>query len=640
MIENIFYLILAILGLGFLIFIHELGHLIVARKNGMTVEAFSIGFGRPLRVWEIRGVKWQLCILPFGGYVKIAGMEKRGVLEPHQIPDGFYGKGPWQRIQVAFAGPFVNIAFAFIAFVAIWIGGGQQQFFSQHTNVIGNINPESPLYQQGIRPGDVLTKLDERPLEGFPSLLMDLVLEDKKDNLHGFQLNYLKGEKKPFTFHLNPNLKGLDAFLSLGIGPAQYLFFDSFTAPGSPIENSGIQKNDRLIWVDGNLIFSRENLKQTLNEPITLLSVKREDRVFLARVPRLKISDIRWSPDQKLEIDDFKHAAGLDHKISQLYFIPYNLSATAIVEGPIAYIDKNADEKKPEDANFQSQEDRLLKAGDQIIAVDGTPVSSTPELLLQMQTRKALILVDRSSNEAKKILWTEADALFETSFPCQQIAEIEATIGTSSPLKDSKTLHLLSPVPLKPMSEIPFNSANQAYSKGFYDSQKKEIEKIENKEERALKLRQLDTLRNQLGLGVMLHDETVCYNPYPWTLFMDVLDQTWKTLTNLVSGSVSPKNLSGPVGIVQALQGSLASGVKSALFWLGFVSLNLAFLNLLPLPILDGGHILFALIEKVSGKPIKSKTMEKLVIPFVILLVGFFIYVTYQDLARLLHRFF
>jgi regulator of sigma E protease len=101
MIESFLYVLLAILGLGFLVFIHELGHFIMARRQGMKVEAFSIGFGKPIYSWEKNGVKWMIGILPFGGYVKIAGMSREGNLEPYEIPDGFYGKRPWQRIKVA-----------------------------------------------------------------------------------------------------------------------------------------------------------------------------------------------------------------------------------------------------------------------------------------------------------------------------------------------------------------------------------------------------------------------------------------------------------------------------------------------------------------------------------------------------------
>ena len=69
-------------------------------------------FGKPIYKWERKGVKWQLCWLPFGGFVRIAGMEKKGGLEPYQIPDGFYGKRPLSRIKVALMGPAVNIFFA------------------------------------------------------------------------------------------------------------------------------------------------------------------------------------------------------------------------------------------------------------------------------------------------------------------------------------------------------------------------------------------------------------------------------------------------------------------------------------------------------------------------------------------------
>ena len=67
MVQNIFHIILAAFGLGFLVFIHELGHYFIARREKMTVEAFAIGFGKPFFTWTHKGVKWHLCMLPFGG---------------------------------------------------------------------------------------------------------------------------------------------------------------------------------------------------------------------------------------------------------------------------------------------------------------------------------------------------------------------------------------------------------------------------------------------------------------------------------------------------------------------------------------------------------------------------------------------
>lgn len=97
---SMIYILLAILGLGFLVFIHELGHYWVARRKGMRVEAFAIGFGKPIFTWVRDGVQWHICMLPFGGYVKIAGMQKEGSREPSEIADGFYGKKPWIEFRL------------------------------------------------------------------------------------------------------------------------------------------------------------------------------------------------------------------------------------------------------------------------------------------------------------------------------------------------------------------------------------------------------------------------------------------------------------------------------------------------------------------------------------------------------------
>ena len=82
MIYSILYAALAVFALGFLVFVHELGHYFVARREKMRVEAFSIGFGRPILAWKNKGVHWQIGWIPFGGYVKIAGMDSKDSFSP------------------------------------------------------------------------------------------------------------------------------------------------------------------------------------------------------------------------------------------------------------------------------------------------------------------------------------------------------------------------------------------------------------------------------------------------------------------------------------------------------------------------------------------------------------------------------
>src|SRR3990172_6843226 len=137
---NILYIILAIIGLGFLIFIHEMGHYFVAKRNKMKIEVFSIGFGKAIFSWMVGDVKWQICMLPFGGYVKIAGMQKEGRLEPYEIKDGYFAKKPLSRISVALAGPLTNLIFALVAFSFIWAVGGRNKSFSEYTKKIGYVD--------------------------------------------------------------------------------------------------------------------------------------------------------------------------------------------------------------------------------------------------------------------------------------------------------------------------------------------------------------------------------------------------------------------------------------------------------------------------------------------------------------------
>jgi len=635
MIENFLHLLLAVLGLSFLIFIHELGHYIVGRWVGMTIEVFSIGFGKPLFSWTFQGVRWQIGSLPFGGYVRFAGMEKKGSLEPHQVPDGFFGKSPAKRIAVALAGPFANILFTLVAFTCIWLAGGQEKLFMSSTNVIGSLDPQSKLYSMGVRPGDRFTGIDGQPVHGFQDLAMSLLLDGGARQIEGQEIDYQSGKKEPFAYAVEPGLKPLETIRSLGVEPAQYLIFNQFISPESPMRGTGIQKGDRIVWVNGELTFSNDQLSRILNASKALLTVQRDGKTFLARVPLIKIGDLQLTSSQKDELDDWRHEASLNLKTPQLAFIPYNLTNDSTVEGPIPYLDQNAEQQTPT-ATFRDPVTAPLRRGDRIIAAYGFPIASSYELLSKLQTPYALVMVQRSKVEAAPSVWSEADRSFESSIPGDQIAALARSIGTAAPAPTQRgELILFAPVPLKSVADLPLDPKTEAQSIQARAAMKAAIEKIDNTQEREMNLKKLEELQKRLVLGVAMTDRPVLYNPPPFEQFFGVFKQTAKTIVSLFSGNTSPKHMSGPIGIVQALQFSWKDGIKDALFWLGFVSLNLAVLNLLPIPILDGGHVLFSLIESVTKKPIKAKTMEKLVIPFVVLLVLFFIYVTYQDIVRI-----
>jgi regulator of sigma E protease len=113
-----------------------------------------------------------------------------------------------------------------------------------------------------------------------------------------------------------------------------------------------------------------------------------------------------------------------------------------------------------------------------------------------------------------------------------------------------------------------------------------------------------------------------------------ILSEVWRTVKGLVTRQVKAKGLAGPVGIVSAFMYSLRVSFTSFLWWAGLISLNLAIVNLLPIPVVDGGHIMFALIEKARRKPVRERTMAILINVFVVLIIVFFLYVTFNDVKR------
>lgn len=641
MIESVLYAALAILGLGFLVFIHELGHYFVARRQGMRVEAFAIGFGKPIYTWVHKGVKWHICVLPFGGYVKIAGMQREKGLEPSEISDGFYGKKPWQRIKVALAGPLVNIVFALVVFSGLWIFGGRDKSFSEFTHHIGWVDPNSVLYERGVRPGDVIQKYDEREFNGFRDLLVASLMNDKTMHIQGYKLDYATGDKKPFDYTLatyeDPR-STKDKMSTIGVlTPAQYLIYDQ-KEPSALGAAAGLEPRDRLVWVDGEIVFSTKQLSSLVNDSTAFFTIRRGDQIIQTKVPRVHLDDLKMTPMEKAEIGDWQYEAGLKTKFQDLFFIPYNLSPTAGVEGRLSFIDES-DQKKAFENCERCSYFSPLQEGDQILAVDGISVKTSYELLDLLQTRRVLVIVDRNPVDTKSVLWTRADAQFE-GLNAKNLATIVSSIGTQKPIDSCDGFHLLNPVVPQALIDLPVNAQQKSQLMKEFAHAKKEIEKVQDPQKRNELISELEKSQKKLVLGISLKDREVRYNPSPLQQFVQVLEDTWRTLSGLFTGSLNPKYVSGPVGIVHVVHQSWMIGAHEALFWMAIISLNLGIINLLPIPVLDGGHIMFSLFEIVTKRKLSSKTMEKMIVPFIALLIGLFIYITYQDVARLFSKFF
>jgi regulator of sigma E protease len=150
---GIIYSILAfIVAIGILVTVHEFGHFWVARKLGVKVLRFSVGFGKPLWLWKsgVDQTEYVIAAIPFGGYVKMLD-EREGEVEEHELSRAFNQKSVWRRIAIVVAGPAFNFLFAILAYYLIFLVG-----ISGVKPVIGEIDNPSPAYTAGVQQGDLI----------------------------------------------------------------------------------------------------------------------------------------------------------------------------------------------------------------------------------------------------------------------------------------------------------------------------------------------------------------------------------------------------------------------------------------------------------------------------------------------------
>jgi len=504
-----------------LIFVHELGHFVVAKLLHVKVLRFSIGFGARLAGFTWGETEYRLSVLPLGGYVKMAGEDPTQPVAPEDAGRTFLEQPPWKRLAIAFAGPAANLVFPFVVYLAL---GLAQNGTPVPGPVIGTVAPGSPAAVAGLRAGDRIEAVEgpgqaPRPVRYF-SDLRELVAPRPGVPLafsvrRGGQLLELQ-----ITPAREEDVNPVET-RPIGVIGVTPIFASALVAP-APGVASPLQPLDLVTRVDGREVHHAGELEAAVAAagcaPVRL-EVRRG--IGKARTP--------------VELDRVPtcSAAG------QPAILPADPSVSAYVS--------RVDDGSPAQAAG-------LVRGVRLVSVNGKPIGAARDL----------------------------NAVAREFEPGRPVA-----IG----LADGRTVSLV-PVEEKFKDEVTREARSRPVI-GFH------LEDRAGIDARALLAEEVP-LQRGLGEQARLAAQQLT----------EVVRLTVIGIYKIATLQLSFKNVGGTLMLFQIASEAAEAGLKVFLFQMALISVNLGLMNLLPIPVLDGGHIVTALIEGATRRRLSLRARE------------------------------
>lgn len=270
--------------LGVLIFVHELGHFLMARRIGVRVLTFSLGFGPKLL--NVRRGDTEYCIsaIPLGGYVKMAGENPEEARTG--ASDEFLSKGKWQRFQVLVMGPVMNIVLALVVMWVVLYQGAQVPAYEQQPVVIGSFSDNSPAAKAGLKVGDRITAVDGRTIDNWEQFELAISTRAKRAT----EIDYVRNGQASSVMVV-PDAQGKFEIGDVGTQPVVHPQIVALN-PNDPAAQAGFKPDDVILAADGEQNISNARLLELIksHESQTLhLTVKRGDRILeIPVVPRME----------------------------------------------------------------------------------------------------------------------------------------------------------------------------------------------------------------------------------------------------------------------------------------------------------------------------------------------------------------
>jgi len=548
-----------------LVFIHEFGHYVVAKLCGVHVKIFSIGYGRRVAGFMHGGTDYRLSLLPFGGYVMMAGADPFGYGDEddedlEDLSQSFMRRPVWQRLLIIAAGPAVNLVFPVVVFTMLFMAGEPQP-----AAAIGDIAPDSPAEAAGLQPGDVITSIDAQEVNTW--LGMSVVLSDLEDGEHALTVDR-SGQSVPLTFSLAEDSATLGVAFSR---PDNAVGVDD---PASPAGRAGIQTSDRILSIDGAETVDWVALNLTL-AATTAASVELEVRSPDSRTRTVTLERGDWAPRSNGLPLEPAQAWGMS---SATLFVD-NIGETVEDAGIEVFSGCRPGPKAPPSPALQNG----ISPGDRFFRIDGEPIAGWGDVL---------------------------DAVAGS-----MIGEGEAAEARSISLELVRDGELVA-LDIQPKVVRDTNMTGDYYYRPILGTS------------RAGGYVSGPMTRQYYPLGLALRRST------EETLTISKL--IVKQLGKLVTGEAAvDKSLGGPVEIVRQASAAAEKGLFTWVRLMAMLSISLGIVNLVPVPVLDGGQILFFLMEAIRGRPVSHQFRERAQQIGVLFLVALMLAVLVFDIHRL-----